>query len=845
MGGWQDLFLRHAYRRIEDCWNRTIDTAADVTVSVKLRDRPFQLLGPFTDFEFTGESRMCINMASYNYLGFGGFDSDCTPAVHEAIDTSGAATCSTGIEAGYTEEQKDLEQTVCRFLDKEDAIVVGMGYGTNATLLPAIIGPSGGRVLVVSDELNHRSIVEGVRLANAKVRTFLHNDMDHLDQVLREACESKKFDAILIVVEGIYSMEGDLGRIREIVSLKKKYGAMMYLDEAHSIGAVGKTGRGVCELLGVPTSDVDIMMGTFTKSFGSVGGYVASTKSIIDRIRNDSPASAYAMSMSVPAIVQANKAFAVIMGPDGKGTSKGLKKIQQLDDNSCYFRERLRKMGCKVLGDMNSPVVPVMLFHNEKISIFSRLCLSRGLAVVVVGYPATPVFLSRVRFCLSAGHTRKMLDDALEIIEWAATATGILYDKGNPEETEEEKEYSKAMRTAPLFIGKVNCALDSQKILGALPVQSCHSPPPSPSGVRAGRANDKIELRKHDHLSLMTHPLTNVVKKAHMAIDHYGCGTCGPRGFYGTTPLHLDVEKHMAEFLGQEACISYSNFLATTSSVIPAFAKRNDVCFVDEECNYGVIAGLRLARADVVVFKHNDAEDLKRCMEEHAVACEKMKDGFKGRKFVITEGVFANRGTIAPLPEIVALKKKHRAWLILDESYSIGVLGEGKGLSAHFGIPASDIDMQIGSFEHAFGSIGGFCAGAHRIVWHQVLSGAGYCFSASAPPYAMAWIDECISEFNKKGKSTLKTRAARVVEDSTKLYAQLEKEFAGIREIEVSGSEGSPLVLLRGNPEAYVSFSIYNFKISNIVHEIYFYARAFIFFLPEKSDTRNRISNSF
>ncbi|CAK9000002.1 Long chain base biosynthesis protein 2d [Durusdinium trenchii] len=205
-------------------------------------------------------------------------------------------------------------------------------------------------ILVLSDELNHRSIVEGVRLSGCTVRAFQHNNMTALETELNRAIEQgqasgKPWRKIFVVVEGIYSMEGDFCRLREIVSLKNKYGAYLYLDEAHSIGAVGRTGRGVTELLGVPTREVDVMMGTFTKSFGSAGGYVAASKEVIAQLRRVAPGSVFAGAMAPPCAAQALQALRVISGEEGGDT--GAKKLAAIRENANYFREELSRQGFK------------------------------------------------------------------------------------------------------------------------------------------------------------------------------------------------------------------------------------------------------------------------------------------------------------------------------------------------------------------------------------------------------------------------------------------------------------------------------------------------------------------
>ncbi len=257
-------------------------------------------------------------------------------------------------------------------------------------------------------------------------------DVNHLEQVIRRSIidgqpkTHRPWKKILIMVEGIYSMEGHICPIKEIVAIKKKYKCFLYVDEAHSIGALGQNGRGVCEYAGVDTKDVDILMGTFTKSFGAVGGYVASSKEIIDYLRYSSAGSVYSASISPPAVQQCISAFKIILGEDG--TDIGRKKIDQLKINANYFRSKLMEMGCHVLGDFDSPIVPMMLYHPCKIPAFSRQCYERGLAVVVVGFPASPLLLSRTRFCISAGHTKEQLDIALKQIEFVADYLSLKYN---------------------------------------------------------------------------------------------------------------------------------------------------------------------------------------------------------------------------------------------------------------------------------------------------------------------------------------------------------------------------------------------------------------------------------
>ncbi len=199
---------------------------------------------------------------------------------------------------------------------------------------------------------------------------------------------------IVIAVEGVYSMEGTIARLPEVVALKKKYGAYLYLDEAHSVGAMGPNGRGVVDYFGLNPRDVDIMMGTFTKSFGSAGGYIAGSKKLIDYLRTNSQTFCYPSSVSPGVAMQVVAAMRQIMNRE----CAGLERIQRLADNSRYFRQRLKQMGLIVYGDDDSPVIPVLLIMPAKIRAFVEEMVKRfNIATVSVGFPAVPMTLERAR----------------------------------------------------------------------------------------------------------------------------------------------------------------------------------------------------------------------------------------------------------------------------------------------------------------------------------------------------------------------------------------------------------------------------------------------------------------
>lgn len=324
------FYTKRIYHRIQDCFNRPICTNPGAHIHVLERishdgNKTMQVLGTFDEANIPQElqkvytsgkhyalldnkvTRKCLNLGSYNYLGFGDdWNVSCQTPVLNSLNGLPVSMGSSRLECGTSILHSKVEQIIAEFLNKEAALAMNMGFNTNATTIPALVGSGD---LIVSDELNHTSIVNGARTSGAAIRCFRHNDSDHLEEILKEAIvlgqprTRRPWKKIMVIVEGIYSMEGEYCDLRSIVRVCKKYGAYVYLDEAHSIGAMGATGRGCCEYTGVDTKDVDIMMGTFTKSFGGMGGYIAANKAIIDMLRKKCAGSSYHNSLS-PAVCQ-------------------------------------------------------------------------------------------------------------------------------------------------------------------------------------------------------------------------------------------------------------------------------------------------------------------------------------------------------------------------------------------------------------------------------------------------------------------------------------------------------------------------------------------------------------
>eukprot|EP00698_Gefionella_okellyi_P018675 TRINITY_DN5631_c0_g1_i1.p1 TRINITY_DN5631_c0_g1~~TRINITY_DN5631_c0_g1_i1.p1 ORF type:complete len:481 (-),score=146.82 TRINITY_DN5631_c0_g1_i1:36-1478(-) len=272
-------------------------------------------------------------------------------------------------------------------------------------------------------------------------------------------------------------------------------------------------------------------------------------------------------------------------------------------------------------------------------------------------------------------------------------------------------------------------------------------------------------------------------------VEKYGCGSCGPRGFYGTIDVHLELEKNLAEFCASDEAILYASGFNTVSSAIPAFLKRGDVILCDEAVNFSIQCGLNLSRSDIKFFKHNDTNDLERLLQEVVARDKRSKKEPMNRRFICVEGIYANYGDIAPLKKIVELKEKYKFRMLMDESYSLGVLGQtGRGLTELAGVKSTDVEVMTASLANTFASVGGFCAGTHEVVDHQRLSGAAYCFSASVVPFLATTANAALGLLVKQPELVSKLQA-----NSKRMFAALNK----IKGLKVSGDPLSPLMHIR------------------------------------------------
>ncbi|CAF1041912.1 unnamed protein product [Adineta steineri] len=311
--------------------------------------------------------------------------------------------------------------------------------------------------------------------------------------------------------------------------------------------------------------------------------------------------------------------------------------------------------------------------------------------------------------------------------------------------------------------------------------------------VLDGIVGKTIEIDGRKSLNFATFNFLNFVgnqriaDKAIQAVQKYGVGSCGPRGFYGTIDIHLELEERLARFFNFEEGIIYSYGFSTIASIIPAYSKRNDILFVDEGIHYAIQKGVEASRSTVKWFRHNDINDLERLLAEQDKLDKKNpKKASTIRRFLIIEGLYMNYGDICPLPRMVELKYKYKYRIFMDESVSFGTIGQtGRGVTEYHNVDRQKIDLISSTLEYSVGSIGGFAVGSSFVIDHQRLSAQGYCFSASLPPLLAAAAIEALNIMDEENSLLFET----LMDKSKRLH----KKLLDIKGYRVLGEDISPL----------------------------------------------------
>ncbi|QRV98911.1 aminotransferase class I and II protein [Ceratobasidium sp. AG-Ba] len=320
---------------------------------------------------------------------------------------------------------------------------------------------------------------------------------------------------------------------------------------------------------------------------------------------------------------------------------------------------------------------------------------------------------------------------------------------------------------------------EEQADLASVPVIS------GPSGPKPKLTNGKTVLNfaSYNFAGLAGNDF--IKERAVETLRKYGLGSCGPPGFYGTIDVHMQLERDIAFFLGTESAILYSQAFHTVSSVIPAFCKRGDIIVADRGVNFAIQKGLQISRSTIRWYDHNDLKSLQDVLE--SVEKETKKKGSKlTRRFIVTEGIFENSGQMVDLPKIIELKKKYKYRLVLDESVSFGSMGRtGRGLTELYNVPATEVDMLVGSIANGLCSAGGFCAGSSVVVNHQRINGTSFVFSAALPALLAVAGSEAISIL-----TSTPSALAALHENSRIMRGAIEK----IEQIDITSHPASPVI---------------------------------------------------
>ena len=351
-----------------------------------------------------------INFCANNYLGLAS-NPEIIEAAKKALDSHGFGLASVRFICGTQDIHKELEDKISRFLETEDTILYAAAFDANGGLFEPLFD---NKDAIISDSLNHASIIDGVRLCKAARFRYLNNDMNDLEDKLKEASDYRNR---VIVTDGVFSMDGTLAQLDKICDLANKYDALVFVDDCHATGFIGLNGKGTQEELNV-IGKVDIITGTLGKALGGgSGGFTSGKKEIIDILRQKSRPYLFSNTLA-PSIVGASlKAIDLIENNNSI--------IEKLKNNTMLFREKMSKLGFDIKGETH-PIVPVMIYNDKTASLMSDYLLKKGIYVVGFSYPVVPKGLSRIRIQISSSHSKEQIEKAVNLFEEAGKKFGII-----------------------------------------------------------------------------------------------------------------------------------------------------------------------------------------------------------------------------------------------------------------------------------------------------------------------------------------------------------------------------------------------------------------------------------
>jgi 8-amino-7-oxononanoate synthase len=324
-------------------------------------------------------------------------------AAKEAIDQYGTSASASRLVGGNSALLEELDAEIAQFVGAQAAAVFPNGYGTNASLLGHLFGAED---LILYDELAHNSIVQGCQLSAARRRAFPHNDAEFVDELLRDI--RGRYRRVVVALEGVYSMDGDYPDLPRFLDVKQRHHALLYVDEAHSLGAMGATGRGICEHFGVSPDDGDVWMGTISKALGSAGGYVAGHRTLVEYLKYTTPAFVFSTGSAPAAAAAALAAVRLLRDePD---------RVVRLRDRACLFLTLAQDAGFHTGTSRDTPIIPIILGNSQQCLEVSHRLLQQGINAQPILFPAVPEHASRVRFFITANHTESQIRHTIDVL---------------------------------------------------------------------------------------------------------------------------------------------------------------------------------------------------------------------------------------------------------------------------------------------------------------------------------------------------------------------------------------------------------------------------------------------
>ncbi len=372
--------------------------------------RKLPVLGGANEAVCTLNGKEVVNLSSNNYLGFASHPRLKKAAI-EAVEKYGVGAGAVRTIVGNMDLHELLEEKLAEFKREEAVMVFQSGFNCNAGAIQALTDKGD---IIISDELNHASIIDGVKLSKADKAVFKHSDMADLERVLEE--HSGKYNTMLIITDGVFSMDGDVAKLPEIVELAEKYGALTYVDDAHGSGVLGENGRGTVDHFGLH-GRVDFSIGTLSKAIGVIGGYVAGKKVMQEWLNHRGRPILFSTALPPAAVGAINEALDML--------TESSEYTDKLWHNAKYFKEKLNKLGFNT-GNSETPITPVIIGDEAETMQFSKNLLDAGVFVSGIVFPTVPKGTGRVRCMVTAGHTEEQLDRAVAAFEKIGKQMGII-----------------------------------------------------------------------------------------------------------------------------------------------------------------------------------------------------------------------------------------------------------------------------------------------------------------------------------------------------------------------------------------------------------------------------------